>query len=70
MKASEAIEYLKKKDPDMPVFALLAQDALASETVESWAIRARAAGVKPDKVTEAFSCAEEMLQWPIRKMPD
>ena len=61
---------LGKTKLDEPIFILRAQDALAAETVERWAIHARSAGVPPDKVTEAFAIAEEMLRWHTRKMPD
>jgi hypothetical protein len=61
---------LGKAHDDEPVFILRAQDALAAECVERWAIRARSVGVNNDKVQEAFSIAEEMLQWHNRKIPD
>lgn len=70
MTAADCIEYLKKLPPDEPVFLLRAQDALAVEAVERWAIRARAAGVNNHKVNGANAVAEEMLQWPTRRMPD
>ena len=61
---------LGKAAYDEPVFILRAQDCLAAEVVEQWAIRARSLGVNTDKVREAFDLAEEMLRWPIRKTPD
>lgn len=61
---------LAKAADDEPVFVTRAQDALAAELVERWAIQARAAGCGNDKVQEAKSIADEMLHWPIRKMPD
>lgn len=70
MLAKDAMDYIKKLPPDEPVFVLRAQDCLASEIVEKWALRASAMNVNNDKVTGAFACAEEMLQWPIRKVPD
>jgi hypothetical protein len=62
--------YLAKIPDDEPIFTLRAQDCLAAEAVERWAIRARAAGVDHDKVQEAFAIAEEMLAYPIRRLPD
>jgi len=56
--------------PEEPVFILRAQDALAADLVEKWAIWARAASAPVDKVNEAFSIAEEMRKWPVRKNPD
>ena len=53
-----------------PVFILRAQDALAADLVEKWAIWARAADCPNDKVNEAFALAEEMRRWPVRKNPD
>jgi hypothetical protein len=53
-----------------PVFVLRAQDSLAADLVEKWAIHARAAGTPNDKVNEAFALAEEMRRWPVRKIPD
>ena len=70
MLAKEAIAYLQKIPPDEPVFVLRAQDCLASEMVEKWAIRARALDVNVDKINTANGVAEEMLQWPKRKIPD
>jgi hypothetical protein len=70
MLAKDALVYLQKIPPDEPVFVLRAQDCLASECVERWALRARAMSVHTDKVGEAFAVAEEMLQWPHRKIPD
>jgi hypothetical protein len=61
---------LGKAHDDEPVFILRAQDCLAAETAERWAIRARAMGVDHDKVQEVFALAEEMLQWHSRKVPD
>jgi len=68
----EALLHGKWKDipDDEPVFLLRAQDALASETVEKWALMARAMGVNPKKTKSAFDDAEEMLHWHTRRMPD
>jgi hypothetical protein len=61
---------LGKAPADEPVFILRAQDALAADCVEQWAIHARAAGCPVDKVREAFELVDEMRRWPKRKMPD
>jgi len=68
--AAKRLGCLGKAADDEPVFILRAQDALAAELVELWAIRARAAGCPVDKVREAQNLAEEMLRWPVRKYPD
>lgn len=60
----------KNIPPDEPVFVLRAQDALAAELVELWALRARAAGTHNDKVRSAFAISEDMKNWRIRKEPD
>jgi hypothetical protein len=59
-----------KLGPDEPFFILRAQDALAADLVELWAIRARAGGTHIDKTRDAVDLAEEMRQWPKRKHPD
>lgn len=61
---------LGKAADDEPVFILRAQDALAAELVELWAIRARAVGCPVDKVREAQDLAEAMFRWVPRKNPD
>lgn len=62
---------LGKAHNDEPVFVLRAQDALAADLVELWAMRAKATGVTPwDKVREAYDLAEEMRRWHTRKIPD
>lgn len=61
---------LAKLAPDEPYFVLRAQDALAAELVELWALRAKAANCNNDKVLEAKHVSEEMLRWHIRKNPD
>ena len=69
-KANRGEGPLGKAAPDEPVFILRAQDNLAAELVELWAIRARAAGVPQDKCLEAEDCAEQMFRWHTRKNPD
>ena len=61
---------LGKAADDEPVFILRAQDALAADLVELWALRAKTTDCPYDKVREAFDCAEQMRRWPIRKNPD
>ena len=61
---------LAKAKDDEPVFVLVGHDALAAETVERWALRARAMGVNNDKVQGAQAVAEEMQQWHTRRAPD
>lgn len=67
---------LGKAADDEPVFVLRAQDALASELVDIWAIRASVLvpSVGPEatghKVTEARQIAEAMRDWPVKKNPD
>lgn len=61
---------LGKAADDEPVFILRAQDALAADLVELWAIRARAANCPVDKVREAAELSEEMRRWPTTKYPD
>jgi len=63
--------YINEKVPaDEPVFILRAQDALAADLVEKWAIHARSVGCNHDKVLEAHAIAEEMRSWHTRKNPD
>lgn len=61
---------LGKAAAEEPVFILRAQDSLAADLVETWAIRAKSLGCTWDKVREAFDLAEQMRRWPIRKNPD
>lgn len=67
----DRFDYINNKVPrDEPVFILRAQDALAADMVEKWAIHARSVGCDIDKVNEAFAIAEEMRRWHTRKNPD
>lgn len=61
---------LGKAADDEPVFILRAQDALAADLVETWAIQANVAGCPWDKVKEAKQLAQAMREWPGRKNPD
>lgn len=67
---------LGKAADDEPVFVLRAQDALAADLVDKWAIYTTVAmpsvGAEASghKVTEAKQIAEAMRSWPVRKHPD
>lgn len=61
---------------DEPVFVLRAQDCLAADLVEKWAIWA-SAGIATigseaagHKVGEARQISEAMRHWPLHKQPD
>lgn len=56
--------------PGEPYFILRAQDLLAPEHIESWAIEAELNGCPPAKVAEARAIAKDMRNWRKRKMPD
>lgn len=61
---------LGKAAAEEPVFILRAQDSLAADLVELWAMRAAAVGCPWDKCREAKELAEEMRRWHTRKNPD
>jgi hypothetical protein len=67
---------LAKAHDDEPVFLLRAQDNLAADLVEKWAIWAAAAvpsiggSETHHKALEAASIADFMRRWPIHKNPD
>lgn len=61
---------LAKLDPAEPYFVLRAQDMLAAELIEAWAIEAELNGCPARKVADARAIAETMRRWPKRKMPD
>jgi hypothetical protein len=50
-------------EPDEPMFILLARDPQAPALVEKWATDRIKAGENPDKVKEAFTCADTMREW-------
>lgn len=60
---------LAKAHQEEPVFLLRAQDNLAADLVEVWAIRARSLGAH-DKAHEAQQIADQMRRWHIHKNPD
>ena len=67
---ADVIKYLEKVPDNEPLFLLRAQDSLAMELVELWALRARSAGTPQDKILSAMDCLYDMSCWPIRKNPD
>ena len=67
---------LGKAHDDEPVFLLRAQDNLAADLVDTWAIQASVAvpsvggSAMGHKVAEAQLIADFMRRWPIHKSPD
>jgi hypothetical protein len=62
---------LSKLKPGEPYFVLRAQDNLAADLVELWAIRAGTTGkCDPDKIAEAKHVVQQMRDWGHRKDPD
>jgi hypothetical protein len=61
---------LAKLAPAEPYFVLRAQDKLAPEHVEAWAIEAELNGCPAGKVADARSIAAAMRRWPRKKLPD
>jgi hypothetical protein len=61
---------MNKLGPDEPYFILRAQDRLAPELVEAWAVEAQLNDCRGDKIAEARRIAAAMRRWPKRKMPD
>lgn len=73
--AAEAIRYLQRRAPDMPVFVLLGQDRFAPVLVQSWAHTVAVnTGNRSDhlqtKLDNARETAAAMEKWPDRKFPD
>lgn len=54
-------------EPDEPIFVLLGRDASAWALVQLWADLREHMGESPEKVAEARSCAEKMLEWATKK---
>lgn len=50
-------------EPDEPMFVLLARDPHAPELVRQWAEHRSYGGYDPEKVAEAFACADAMDAW-------
>ena len=72
-------DYDRIQDPagiipeDEPVFLLRAQDIVAPQVVEAWAIAAHAAGANEDIVQHAYEHAQFMRKWQAEhgsKVPD
>lgn len=61
---------LGKAADDEPIFILRAQDMLAADLVDQWAIRAKSWGCPEAKVQEAKELANRMRRWTPRKYPD
>jgi hypothetical protein len=53
-----------------PYFVLRAQDRLAPELIEAWAVEAELNDCPADKVADARAIAKAMRGWHKRKMPD
>lgn len=49
--------------PDEPMFILLGRDRTAPSLVDIWAEHRRVNGEDPEKVEEAFACADSMREW-------
>lgn len=62
---------LGKAADDEPVFVLRAQDILAADLVEHWALLAsERLGPGHAKVVHGLAMAKAMREWPTRKYPD
>lgn len=59
----EGVPEFEKADLDEPVFVLRAQDQLAPEVVQLYALHATMVGVKSAKVESVRACAERMRKW-------
>ncbi len=53
-------------EPDEPMFILLARDKHAPRLVREWARLRDVAGENPEKVREAFDCADAMEVWHMK----
>ncbi len=62
--------YDEKCLDEEPIFVLRGQDVLAPMAVEAWAEWAAKLQVKPEKILEAYQCAQAMREWNPRKVPD
>ena len=56
-------ERLLNEDPEMPVFTLLAKDALAIKTVEFWLAEAQKAGVNHDKIAKVQGHLDALVDY-------
>ena len=53
-----------------PFYVVRAQDVLGAGTIRYWANKAEERGVSASKVKNARTCANAMLNWHPRKLPD
>lgn len=58
-----AFDCYTKAGPDEPIFTLRANDPLAPDAVEDWALAYEARGGDKAKVDEALNCAHQMRVW-------
>lgn len=56
-------------EPDEPMFVLLGRDRHAALLVNLWAFLRNAEGEDPSKVTEAFMCADAMVNYRAQLKP-
>lgn len=71
MTKTEAMIYLSDRvQPGEEVFILKARDLLAVPTVFYWAQLAEKHGVSIGKVGNAWKCAERMVGFSGRRLPD
>lgn len=65
----DALVQVKSLPANAPTFLLFPQDPLAAATVRVWAALAYAEGVNPAVVESALQQADEIDQWPDKKLP-
>jgi len=63
MTKQQVIDLLARVNEDEPVFLLQAEDKLAVDLIELWAIRARKLHYPDCKIADGFKTATEMLRW-------
>ena len=69
-------DYNRIQDPEglipdnEPVFLLRAADKVSAGVVRHWAFAARAVGASEKIVSMALHHANEMEEWPVKKVPD
>ncbi len=56
---------LMKEEPDMPVFTLLAQDALAPVVIKAWLSHAHCVGVNRGKIIRVQEHLNAIEQWQV-----
>jgi len=59
-----------KAQAEEPIFILRAQDQFAAQLVRLWAKTLRDNAGPEDKVISALTLANDMDQWPVKKIPD